>query len=225
MIVLGESSREELVFHWLRSEWQKLTVLPTGVPPSSVHGLLIDNADLGDEAQNHIRSLLLALVRHPILDGLPSDSRFRHVQVEASDLPELYLIPCGDFYRSTGTTFQLANVVTNLTDEGMGWGQPAPPHKTTVEERDAYMGAYNAATTDEHLILVAANEDGPWTIIDGTHRAAALRIRHEDGPSTPWKAILIDSPSMTDYQWHIESAGAAELLQAYKNAAASGHLT
>jgi hypothetical protein len=70
--------------------------------------------------------------------------------------------------------------------------------------------------------LVATDTSGPYTIIDGTHRAATLLTEHHRSPNTPWNAILIDSPRMTGYQWHIASTHAPEILRYFNEMADQG---
>jgi hypothetical protein len=67
------------------------------------------------------------------------------------------------------------------------------------------MDNYDATTTGEALILIASNESGPFTIIDGTHRATALYLNHLKEPNTPWKGILICDDRVAESRWFINS--------------------
>ena len=59
---------------------------------------------------------------------------------------------------------------------------------------------------------MATDEKGPYTIIDGTHRAAAL-LRHDQQASNfPWTAILIDSSNMSGNRWHIGFRDTTQIL-------------
>ena len=58
---------------------------------------------------------------------------------------------------------------------------------------------------DEPLILISPITAGPYTIIDGTHRAAALYESHRRNPNTPWEGILIRDPLVEQSAWFINS--------------------
>lgn len=58
---------------------------------------------------------------------------------------------------------------------------------------------------DEPLILISPTAAGPHTIIDGTHRAAALYGNHLRKPNMPWEGILIRDPLIEQSAWFISS--------------------
>jgi hypothetical protein len=51
------------------------------------------------------------------------------------------------------------------------------------------------------------------SLIDGTHGAAALLSVHQASPTLPWEAVVVDSPGMTDYRWHIGFCGTSQNLR------------
>jgi hypothetical protein len=170
MIFAGPATRDEVNLHWLRSEWSKLRL-----PSEARH--LIDSPDLTHPAQNAERSRILHNYRSFILDYIPGDARYRHVQVEADDLPRLFLLTCWDWFLDTGRMFALTNTPAHLK-HGRGGNisgkREADDHLRTVEQKRVHLRDYEADASDEYLILVATKDSGPYTIIDGTHRAAAL---------------------------------------------------
>jgi hypothetical protein len=65
---------------------------------------------------------------------------------------------------------------------------------------------YDARTTNEVLILISQNDDGPYVIIDGTHRATALYSNQLSGQANlPWKGLLITHAQMRRDQWYVQS--------------------
>jgi hypothetical protein len=208
MIFMGPATRDDVNLYWLRSEWSKLHL------PDEARRL-IDNPDLNDPAQNAERSRILRNYRGFVLDYIPADARYRHVQVEEEDLPKLFFLTCWDWFLDTGRTFALTNTLTHL-QHGRGGDiagkRESVDHLRTVEEKIPYIRNYQADVSDEYLILVASKDSGPYTIIDGTHRAAALLMEHQQKPNTPWRAILIDSPNMTANRWHIRFGDATQIL-------------
>ena len=55
------------------------------------------------------------------------------------------------------------------------------------------------------IVLIAADLDGLYVIIDGTHRSVALYRHYLTTPNTPWRAILALACEMAGSIWHIRS--------------------
>jgi hypothetical protein len=208
VIFVGAVTRDDVNLHWLRSEWWKL-------PLRRESRVLIESPNRNDPAQNEARSRILRAYRGPIVDPIPVDARYRHVRIEEHDLPDISILTCWDWFLDTGRTFALTNTLTHL-QQGRGGvingSRQRVVHFQTVKEKIPYIQDHGSDVFDEYLILVATEERGPYTIIDGTHRAAALLTEHQHSPNTPWNAILIDSPSMTANRWHIGFADAPHIL-------------
>lgn len=219
MKVLRETTRDHLNLAWLRSEAWKLNVEPSFVD---------ERASLSDVEQNRRRAELLHAYRAPILDQLPADARYHEVRIEEGDLPKLYILTVWDWFLDTGRTYQLTNTQTHLKPDrgGIINGDHLPPvnHAAGVAEKRPFLTDYDAENSDEHLILVAADDQGPYTIIDGTHRATALLEQHHASPNLPWRGILITSPSMNTNRWHIGFDAAAHLVRELGQLADSGAL-
>jgi hypothetical protein len=94
MIFVGAATRDDINLHWLRSEGWKL-------PLSHESRFLVDSPDLNDPAQNEARSRILRARRSYILDAIPGDARYRHVQVEGHDLSHLFILTCWDWFLDT----------------------------------------------------------------------------------------------------------------------------
>ncbi len=114
------------------------------------------------------------------------------------DLEHLFIIPVDDWYADTGGTFRLVDTLPNLK-AGRTF------HFDKVERLVSYFTTQSPPQRDGYLILVATDVNGSFTIIDGTHRAAALLRMHQTHPNLPWKALLMQSPSMRACRWHIGS--------------------
>lgn len=218
MIFVGPATPDEVNLHWMRSEWWKFQ-LPDEARP------LIDNPDLNDPAQNAERARILHHYRSFILDYIPGDASYRHVQLEQDDLPKLFLLTCWDWFLDTGRMYALANTLAHLKHGrggNIGGKREAVDHLRTVEQKRQYLRDHESS--DEYLILVATKDSGPYTIIDGTHRAAALLIEHQEKTNMPWSAILIDSPYMTANRWHIGFADAAQIVSGLNDLANDGDI-
>jgi hypothetical protein len=200
VIFQGPSTPDLVNLHWLKSEWWKL-------PPEHQSSLryLIDEADQNDVDQNAARAQIMRAVRGRIIDEIPPGSRYQEVRIEEDDLPKMFIITSWDWFLDTGRSFALTETEQHLRSGrgGLIGGQDRFDHRRLVEEKVPYIQDYDAKRSDEHLILIATEESGPYTIIDGTHRATALLQEHRRSPNMPWKAVLIDSPGMSANHWHI----------------------
>jgi hypothetical protein len=200
------ATESEIHLRWLLSERERL---PTHDP------MLLASFDASDVEGNQRRKLLLRRIRAPILDRLPVNVECTEVLVGEEDLEDLFIIPVSDWYADTGGTFRLLDTVENLQpgricDVGQG---PQPlDHFDKVERMVAYLASDDATRHEEYLVLIATTGEGPFTIIDGTHRATALLRMHRLEPNLPWRAFLMQSPSMSGCRWHIGFDQAADML-------------
>jgi hypothetical protein len=197
---------EQVILTWLRSEGKSLSL------PHADRKRLIENADLGNEADNADRIKLLKedLNRAAILDGLPSNVTVNSVAIEAPDVPRLYIVPTPDWYLDTGRTFRLTETGVNLKPGrimDLGDGPKPVAHFEKVAALESILMGYRFVEATESLVLISENRDGPYMIIDGTHRATALfrnRVERKTD-NLPWKALLVSSPYMKSSPWHVDS--------------------
>ena len=73
-----------------------------------------------------------------------------------------------------------------------------------VRAKAKYMSTHGTIS-DEVLILISPGMTGPYTIIDGTHRAAALYGKHAGKTNISWKGILICDALIAHSMWSINS--------------------
>lgn len=221
MQVVGPATHDQLILEWLRSEWDGVP------PPRPADRQLVDAGNTADSGQNAARAELLYRSRGPILDQLPGKFDPAWVEIEETDLHALFIVPCLEWFLDTGGTFRLVDTAANLA-AGRGFLslQGAQPigHLTRVDAIAPTLADYDCATTSEVLILIAANLSGPYTIIDGTHRAAALYRQHLSEPNMPWRGILVAEPAIGESLWHIDSARAAANIANLRLAAAQNLL-
>jgi hypothetical protein len=203
--ILGPATRDDLVLAWLRSEWDRVP------PPRQVNRDLIDSPDLSNAAQNAERAELLYRDRGVILKEVPTEVDYVWVLVEEADLEKLFILPSREWYLDTGGGFRLVDTPANLAaGREFRWGSYRQPinHLATVDALAPKLIRYDAGTTEEVVILIATNWDGPYTIIDGSHRAAALYRNSRTEPNLPWKALLAVGAPIADCIWYIEAAQA-----------------
>jgi hypothetical protein len=190
MDFLGPASRDELVLTWLSSEWDRTDPLRQ----------IVDHADLSDPVQNTARARMLFSNRGPILQELPYEMQPEWVNIRENDLANLYIIPCREWYLDTGRSFRLADVPGNLKA-----GRHPVDHLAKVDAIAPSLANYDAGATTEALILIASDRAGPYMIIDGTHRAAALYRNQLVKSNLPWRGILVSDAIIAQSVWYIDS--------------------
>jgi hypothetical protein len=211
---LGDATEAELVLHWLSSEWYRL--------PGPADKRLITDSGPGALTRHHERLALLRSIRSPILDELPLDGRLTWVDIEPHDLAQLFIIPCFDWYLDTGSTFRLTDTLSSMrAGRGNVWEPGYVDNRARTDRVAPYIRRYAADTTDEVLIVIAVDAGGPYTIVDGTHRAAALYEAHQTTPNMPWRAILLRDTRVLATQWHVGSARAQANMLAFASYEAS----
>jgi hypothetical protein len=216
MQIIGPTTIEELTLVWLKSEWD-----------GTADRRLIDAPDLTDQEQNKARAALLRRHREPILKELPEKTSPVCVDIEEADLLKLYILPCFDWYLDTGETFRLVDTPAHLAAgrEFLGWSRPYRfEHLSKVDAMAPALVGYEAATTNEVLILIAEDRSGPYTIIDGTHRATALYRSYLTGTKMPWRGIIVVNQAIAGCLWHIESPRARANMAQFKQFAELGVL-
>jgi hypothetical protein len=93
-----------------------------------------------------------------------------------------------------------------------------------VERLRKQLVGYDAATTDEILVMIATSDTGPYVIIDGTHRVTALYLNDLRAPNMPWKGLLITDPAIANSAWNINSPAVQSVMNTWKSWAAMGAL-
>lgn len=220
MIVQGNIvTKDMVVLEWLRSERWKMGDIPNN---------LLDNPDLNDPEENLERLNMLRSYRSFILDTLPDNIDFKEVRIQREDLPRLYILSVYDWFMDTGRTFQLANTIGSLQPgrtANINGSLSQISHFHDVMRKIPYIESYDPDNTDEHIVIISTHPGGPWTIIDGTHRASALLSESQRNPNYPWKAFLITSPNMSSSHWHVESPVFNQKISELTQMARSGLLT
>lgn len=215
MKLIREVSNPEIHHAWLKSEWFRIS----HQYPDVDRGIL-DSPNFEDEKENELRKRLLAH-RGPILDPLPPDIIWHAVNVGQSDVEKLYIIPIFDWFLDTGRTFSLVGTLEHLAPNRGYYNQSREvctiDHFNEVSRKLSFWGCYKEAQANERLILVATETKGPFTIIDGTHRAVAYLKKEKDALSVfPWKGYLGISPNCRTYRWHVESDEAKQHIKLCK---------
>lgn len=210
----------EVIGAWLRSEWS-YTVRK--VPDADRR--LIDRPDFSNPRQNAARRKLLRLRRGNLVDALPVNTVWSLVTMQPQDFAQVFILPSFDWYLDTGGTFRLLETRSHL-QPGRGFLSEQGKRRRTLHHHHVQnilrkrQGNPSTWAADP-IIIVTATTGGPWTIIDGTHRATAFVQTAIDVSLTAYCGY---SRLMRRYGWHIESAGARNRIARARKYIVKGEL-
>ncbi len=206
MRIIKETSYDEMIHAWLKSESFRI----------KEHGVIIDQGlishpDLSSYSENEKRKECMAH-RGPILNEIPDDACWKLVEINKSDIDKLYIIPIFDWFLDTGKTFKLYDalkfIAPNRGYKGPQGNNQAIDHFNEVNRKIEYWKHNQESQQEEKVIMIGKSDNGPFTIIDGTHRAIAFdRVNYY-----PWQALIGISKSMISCKWYIESPAARQYL-------------
>ena len=106
-----------------------------------------------------------------------------------------------------------------------GRGMEHIDHYRKVEDSMDYLARNNPDLIDEYLVLIASDPSGPFTVIDGTHRATALLHMHQTKPTLPWKAFLLWASDMAACAWHIAAPETPDKIRKLEELTRQGRLS
>ena len=176
---LRQATRDEVVAAWLRAE--------VGSPRfghhlrlSDVDRRVVERPDLNNLAENALRRRLLRY-RDDILTTISQDTVWWEVELAAEDLSRLLAInyPAWEIY--SGGTGKLLRVAEAVRDGSLPSSDDPKIADGLAAIRENVGGIYRALKAGQGvgaLILLARDRAGPFTVIEGNKRAAALCWRH-----------------------------------------------
>jgi hypothetical protein len=159
LLIQGTTTDDEVYCQFLRTELYRFS----GPEQASI-AALVNNPDFNDGSQNFNRRSLLFQFRYPLLAQLPNPLEWHSAKMQTGDLEKLRLIRrCGWDDKA------LDNLVGNVRF-------PTAFDRTGHEKIAAILERIAAPDFDKTLLLVAKTTDGPFTILDGNHRATAMMV-------------------------------------------------
>lgn len=234
MKFIRRATDQEIHHTWLKSERIKIERENPNINLKLLHferkyPNILNSPNFEDENENQRRKELLLYRRGKIIRLLPQDIVWHIVKIEQNDIKNLYIIPSFDWFLDTGRTFKLVDVLKNLSPNrgyyfSLEFRGPIT-HFNEVNRILAFWESNKEARLDEYLILVSTSKRGPFTIIDGTHRAVAYLKKEESCKGTFFcKAYCGISQKCKFFGWHIESDKARQHIKDFKNRADRGEL-
>ncbi len=208
MKIINTSTKDKVYAAWLKSEFYRMK---DNLSPEQI--ALIETPNSDNQLENAQRENLILNVygRKPIMDHVPVDVIWHEVEIEKEDLENLYILAIWDWLIDTGRTFKLSGVVKNLSSghgHSISYFPPgAADHKVKIDEM--------LKVTDDHIqdiVLISSSKDGPFTIIDGTHRSSLLAIKGSLPGTKAYLGIAADlSKCVWAPEWENYEQSLAEL--------------
>jgi hypothetical protein len=187
MLIQGTTADDEVYCQFLRSESHRFR----GGPNEGQLAALVSRPDLSDINQNAARRRLVFSVRWPLLAQLPDPLQWHIATMEQGDLEKLRLIRnCGWDDRAPGNILGEVRFPMNFD-------------LSSHEKITAILKKVNSPDFDKTLVLVTQTTDGPFTILDGNHRATAMMVAKRSGKFTEVnvRAFVGVSPTMDMCIW------------------------
>ncbi len=186
---IKDTTYDEMIHAWLKSESFRLTEQGLRFDKK-----LIYSPDFLSNSDNEKRRQLLMCRRNGILNKIPRNTEWKIVEISKEDVNNIFIIPVDNWFLDTGKTFKLQSAFKEIS--------PSGNHVNVVNHILHHWKTHSDVVKDETIIMIGITKNGPFTIIDGTHRAVAFE-RINNG--YPWQAFCGISKSMINCGWHIES--------------------
>jgi hypothetical protein len=189
MQILRRVTADEVYCQFLRSELHTFRDCAAYAYLAS----LAANPDLGDADQNAARNLFLHSKRGSLLKELPWSVEWHSATTEPGDFKRFRLIggDCG--WDDKAADNMLCDVRF-----------PSAFDKEKQRKIEEISTSLAKPDFDRTLILIAKTKDGPFTIIDGNHRATAMMALKRAGSlaESDVKAYLGVSPQADQCRWY-----------------------
>lgn len=187
-------SNEEFEAEYLKAEWYK----DYYDPYREKYTEIVLKPDLNNLHENEIRKQLLWGPRHPLLQQLPSDVVWHDVEITSQEFSEILVIKEFGWEKTFLNHKKLSDAVRfmesgDAVDHGVKFN--------IVNDIKSSIGKYDFS---ERLICIALSTDGPFTLIEGNHRALAFELEKQDSGKTdhlPSRIIVGVSSYMGQAYW------------------------
>jgi hypothetical protein len=187
MLIYATTIDDEVYWQFLRSELYRFL----GDPNGGQLAALVSRPDFDDINQNATRRRFLFSVRWPLLTQLPSPLQWHSATMQQGDLEKLRLI------RNCGWDDKAPDNILGNVRFPIGFDLNSQGKITEMSQK------VTDPDFDKTLVLVAQTTDGPFTILDGNHRATAMLVAKRSGKFTEVhvKAYVGVSPRMDMCIW------------------------
>jgi O-antigen/teichoic acid export membrane protein len=185
-------SENEVIAEFLKSDFHS--------PEFEDHqklGRLVTSPNLDDDRENLLRRALLFLRHGALWRELPKSTDWFEVEVRLDDQERIRMFPRAQWRKLARGNFAMTEVAKSIT----GGASRDLREKTFVTKIESLSDQLRQDVPVGTVLLIAINENGPFTILDGNHRTmAALLV----SPETVQKLRFFCgfSPRMAECCWY-----------------------
>jgi len=163
---------------------------------------LVYSPDLDNDRENTLRRALLFRRRGRMWRELPSDTEWWEIELTREDLDRLRAFPRSHWLRLSKGTFYMTDVVEKLKKLSEdNDGRPFVQKIRILNEK------LQRPVPETAVVLIAQNEKGPLTIIEGNHRMAAALMVSPELMASRFRFLCGFSPRMSECCWYETDLG------------------
>lgn len=135
-------------------------------------GKLVQRPDYESDRDNALRRALLFLRHRPLWAQLPADTEWYEVALEQEDLANILVFPRAQWARLTGRDFHIERAIRRLRSRA-GKADESFRARIATLQRELVRGGSDPFGC---VLLLASDQNGPFTILDGNHRLVAAAL-------------------------------------------------
>lgn len=187
-------SQEDFEAEFLKSEWYK----PFYSGVREQFNSIVVNSDTSSQSENTKRRELLWAWRQPLLVRIPNKIDWYHVSIDYGEFSKFLVIREVNWEKTFGQKRSLRDVAEAIADGVNDRGAGIDMIKTI---KDSIGSSHQFK---EKIILISQSFVGPYTVLEGNHRAVAFQLRsleNNDTSCLPNEVILGVSLDMDKSPW------------------------
>lgn len=193
MKIVDTLKKVEVHHEYLVTEWYKPHFRQFDSVIKDPNMLNLDN-----KADIDLMETVLRSHRSPILDRLPKDILWNRAELEENDFENLLVIRESGWVNTFGPNRNLRDVAGQVARSNFEVGGVNIPLIHDIRR------AIGSHPFKERIFVISNNDSGPFTVLEGNHRAVAFQLEVNETGSNghlPKYVILGTSPSMGTSPW------------------------
>jgi hypothetical protein len=187
-------SLEAMEAEFLKTEWYKDFYNPM----REKYNAIVTAPDLSSSVHSQVIKSLLWQWRSPVLSRIPKDIKWYLSELEGNDFGDLLIMRELSWYETFGNAKKLKDVAKSIFS---GKIQSKGVNFEKIKAIKENIGTHNF---HEKIIVISSNPQGPYSILEGNHRAVAFQLKVEesgDKSHLPKEVIVGESPDMGSSPW------------------------
>jgi len=191
--VIRRVLEDEVISEFLKNDFRH----PEYEPYRQTVHQLVTTPNLYDANENVLRRALFQIRQGALWRELPKETQWFQVEVKPTDLQRIRVFPRAQWRKLAKQDFAITEVARAIADECS--------HHVAG---DAFLSKINALrnglrsyTGGSAVLLIGADEHGPFTVLDGNHRVVAAMLESTEA-ATGFRFFCGLSPRMIECCWY-----------------------